>query len=53
MQKTSVVSLFKNSKELKNYVTLAVGDGANDVGMIQVRVQLSSCFAHDGCGYVD
>lgn len=35
VQKTAIVNLFKSSKELKDCVTLAVGDGANDVGMIQ------------------
>lgn len=33
LQKSEVVSLVKNGKE--NYITAAIGDGANDVSMIQ------------------
>lgn len=34
LQKAQVVRLVKS--QVKNSVTLAIGDGANDVGMIQV-----------------
>lgn len=34
MQKSKVVRLVK--AQVKNSITLAIGDGANDVGMIQV-----------------
>jgi phospholipid-transporting ATPase len=48
MQKTSVVNLFKASKELKHHVTLAVGDGANDVGMIQAAHVGVGISGHEG-----
>ena len=34
LQKAEIVELVKNSQKA---ITLAIGDGANDVGMIQVR----------------
>ena len=36
LQKAQVVKLVK--QHVKDAITLAIGDGANDVGMIQVRL---------------
>ena len=38
-QKAAVVELVKS--KVKNSITLAIGDGANDVAMIQVRIYLA------------
>ena len=38
-QKAAIVQLVKT--KVKNSITLAIGDGANDVGMIQVSVSMT------------
>ena len=40
-QKAEVVELVK--KEVKGSITLAIGDGANDVSMIQVSNEIQYC----------
>ena len=47
MQKADVVRLVK--EKVKNSITLAIGDGANDVSMIQVCVAVSGGGRGEGC----